>query len=119
MLQIALFLMPFTLKIVETTATNSKMKSRHAGKELRQLLLSPKWNNEALALCKIIGRQEIQEIPEATPAITYCVINRLSRCEPIDMVSDVNPQGTVDFMYHQIPCATVLGIHDLEAQRAL
>ncbi|XP_039160515.1 probable transcription factor At5g61620 [Eucalyptus grandis] len=38
--------------------------------------------------------------------------------QPFDMVSDVNLQGTVDFGY-QFPRATILGIHDLEARRAL
>lgn len=50
------------------------MKNRHAGEEPRQLLLSPKGPDEALALCKIAGGQEIQEIPEATLMITHWVV---------------------------------------------
>ncbi|KAK3403707.1 hypothetical protein EUGRSUZ_K00121 [Eucalyptus grandis] len=146
MLQIALFLIPFTLKRVETTTAILFL----------QLLLSPKRTDEALALCKISGGQEIQEMPEATHVrIHWLVLTHRLFCsayllihaqtveasnrdpcpltiqnspvdqtcvqaiaQPFDMVSDVNLQGTVDFGY-QFQRATILGIHDLEARRAL
>lgn len=50
------------------------MKKGHAGKELRQLLLSPKCTDEAPALCKNTGGQKIQGIPEATIVITHWVV---------------------------------------------